>query len=75
MAGTPLPGDIVVTPFHGGYLVLRAGESDLKSIYLGADWAREYAISRGEQHTREIGVALWYNEGGFRFERLSAHHS
>ena len=44
MAGTPLPGDIVVTPFHGGYLVLRAAESDLKSIYL-ADWTREYAIS------------------------------
>ena len=75
MTGTPLPGDIVVTPFHGGYLVLRAAESDLKSIYLGADWTREYAISQGEERAREIGVALWYTEDGFRFERLSAHHS
>ena len=55
MTGTPLPGDIVVTPFHSGYLVLRAGESDLKSIYLGTDWTREYAIGRGEQRAREIG--------------------
>ena len=75
MSNLAVPGDIVVSPFPGGYLVGRVRarplpETGLTWEYIRAESELDAAIKFARQIAERAGVGVWTYEGDVEFRRI-----